>query len=91
MLTFLGVVFSITLVAVQMGSAQFSPRVVRTFSRSSITKVTLGTFMATFIYALLVQMPNATLRKRAPGCQPGHHTIGYFCVCDPRSQAYPIG
>jgi uncharacterized membrane protein len=55
MLTFLGVVFSITLVAVQMGAAQFSPRVVRTFARSGITKVALGTFMATFIYALLTQ------------------------------------
>lgn len=55
MLTFLGVVFSITLVAVQLASQQFSPRVVRTFSRSVITKVALGTFMATFLYALLVQ------------------------------------
>ena len=53
MLAFLGVVFSITLVAMQLASQQFSPRVLRTYVRSSITKVALGTFMATFIYPLL--------------------------------------
>jgi len=53
MLAFLGVVFSITLVAMQLASQQFSPRVLRTYVRSSITKVALGTFIATFIYPLL--------------------------------------
>jgi uncharacterized membrane protein len=65
MLTFLAVVFSITLVAVQMASQQFSPRVVRTFSRSNITKVALGTFMGTFAYALMVQ--NFLLRSPRQG------------------------
>ena len=53
MLTFLGVVFSIGLVALQLASQQFSPRVLRTYVRSTITKVALGTFIATFIYPLV--------------------------------------
>jgi uncharacterized membrane protein len=53
MLTFLGVVFSITLVALQLASQQFSPRVTRTFVRSTTTKVALGIFIATFTCALL--------------------------------------
>ncbi|MEV7419569.1 DUF2254 domain-containing protein [Streptomyces sp. NPDC089919] len=54
MLTFLGVVFSISLVALQMTSAQLTPRVVRIFVRSRITKATLTVFLSTFVFALLV-------------------------------------
>ena len=52
MLTFLGVVFSIGLVALQLASQQFSPRVLRNYVRSTTIKVALGTFIATFIYPL---------------------------------------
>ena len=52
MLTFLGVVFSIGLVALQLASQQFSPRVLRNYVRSTTTKIALGTFIATFIYPL---------------------------------------
>ncbi|MEZ5078653.1 MAG: DUF2254 domain-containing protein [Solirubrobacterales bacterium] len=54
MITFTGFVFSILLLAVQFGSSQFSPRMLRRFLRDPTTKVSLGVFMATFIYALLV-------------------------------------
>jgi Predicted membrane protein (DUF2254) len=54
MLTFVGVVFTITLVALQLASAQLSPRVIRTFVRSSITKLAFGLFLATFAYAIVV-------------------------------------
>ncbi|MGW7269606.1 DUF2254 domain-containing protein [Streptomyces sp. NPDC054864] len=53
MLTFIGVVFSISLVAVQMASGQFSPRVVRLYIRSRITKTTLTVFLATFLFSLM--------------------------------------
>ena len=52
MITFTGFVFSILLIAVQFGSSQFSPRMLRRFLRDPSTKVALGIFMATFIYAL---------------------------------------
>lgn len=54
MMTFIGVVFSISLVAVQMASGQLTPRVVRIFIRSRITKTTLTVFLATFLFSLLV-------------------------------------
>ena len=53
-LTFTGVVFSITLVALQMASSQYSPRVLRNFVRKPVTKLALATFIATFVYSLSV-------------------------------------
>lgn len=52
MLTFIAVVFSTTLVAVQVAASQYSPRIVRLFVRSRVTHVTLGVFLATFVFAL---------------------------------------
>ncbi|MFF4279565.1 DUF2254 domain-containing protein [Streptomyces kronopolitis] len=54
MLTFIGVVFSISLVALQMASGQRTPRVVRIFIRSRISKLTFTVFLATFLFSLLV-------------------------------------
>jgi uncharacterized membrane protein len=54
MLTFVGVVFTMTLVALQLASAQLSPRVVRTFTRSTLTKVAFGIFLATFSFSVVV-------------------------------------
>ena len=54
MLTFVGVVFTITLVALQLASTQLSPRVIRTFVRSGTTKLAFGLFLATFAYAIVV-------------------------------------
>ncbi|MYT69193.1 MULTISPECIES: DUF2254 domain-containing protein [unclassified Streptomyces] len=54
MMTFIGVVFSISLVAVQMAGGQLTPRVVRLFVRSRITKLTFAVFLATFLLSLLV-------------------------------------
>ncbi len=53
-LTLAGLVFSITIVALVLSSGQFSPRVLRTFLRDQGNQVSLGTFLATFVYALLV-------------------------------------
>ncbi|MEU1125732.1 DUF2254 domain-containing protein, partial [Streptomyces sp. NPDC005899] len=54
MMTFIGVVFSISLVAVQMAAGQLTPRVVRIFVRSRISKLTLTVFLSTFAFSLLV-------------------------------------
>lgn len=53
-LSFTGLVFSITIVALQLASSQFSPRVLRTFLRDRGTKVTLGIFVGTFVFTLVV-------------------------------------
>ena len=52
-LTFTGVVFSVTIVALQLGSSQFSPRALRNFLRDRVTHWTLGALVATFTYSLL--------------------------------------
>lgn len=54
MITFTGLVFSITILVLQQTSSQFSPRVLRTFLRDRKTQVSLGTFVATFVYAVMV-------------------------------------
>jgi uncharacterized membrane protein len=48
------VVFSIILVTLTLASTQFGPRMLRNFIRDRSTQLTLGTFVATFIYAVLV-------------------------------------
>ena len=54
MITFTGLVFSITIVVLQLASSQFSPRVLRTFLRDRQTQASLGVFVATFVYAVMV-------------------------------------
>lgn len=54
MITFTGLVFSITMLVLQLASNQLSPRIMRTFLRDRGTQYTLGLFIATFTYALLV-------------------------------------
>jgi uncharacterized membrane protein len=64
MITFTGFVFSILLLAVQFGSSQFSPRMLRRFLRDPTTKISLGVFMATFIYALMVLRVVGTAERK---------------------------
>jgi uncharacterized membrane protein len=54
MITIAGVVFSMTLVVLSLASAQLGPRLLRVFMSDSTTQVVLGTFIATFLYCLLV-------------------------------------
>lgn len=54
MITVAGVVFSITIVALTLASSQFGPRLLRNFVRDAINQVVLGTFVATYLYCLLV-------------------------------------
>ena len=54
MISFTGLVFSITIVVLQLTSSQFSPRVLRTFLRDWVNQISLGVFVATFVYALVV-------------------------------------
>jgi uncharacterized membrane protein len=47
------VVFSVTILVLQVASRQFSPRVLRTFLGDRATQAALGVFLGTFVYALL--------------------------------------
>jgi uncharacterized membrane protein len=54
MITIAGVVFSMTLVALSLASSQLGPRLLRNFMRDTTTQTVLGTFVATFLYCLIV-------------------------------------
>ena len=53
-ITVAGVVFSITIAALTQASSQFGPRLLRNFMSDTGNQVVLGTFVATFVYCLLV-------------------------------------
>ena len=54
MITAASVTFSLASVALSIASQQYGSRVLRNFMRDRITQVLLGTFVATFIYCVLV-------------------------------------
>ena len=54
LITVTGVVFSVTIVALQLASSQFSPRVLHGFIRDRPNQIVLGVLIGTFTYALLV-------------------------------------
>ncbi|MDY7524610.1 DUF2254 domain-containing protein [Sphingomonas sp. 10B4] len=54
MITVAGTVFSVTIAAVVYASGQYGPRLLTNFMRDRGNQVTLGTFIATFLYCLVV-------------------------------------
>lgn len=59
-ITVAALVFSITLVVLNMASAQFGPRLLRNFMRHNATQLVMGTFVGTFLYCLLTLAAVAT-------------------------------
>lgn len=53
-ITVAGVTFSVTIIALQLTSTQFSPRVLRNFMRDRGNQSVLAAFLGTFTYCLLV-------------------------------------
>jgi len=49
-----GTVFSITIAALSLAAGQMGPRLLRNFTRDRSNQLTLGIFLATFCYALIV-------------------------------------
>lgn len=53
-ITVVATVFSLTVVALQLASSYYSPRVLRNFTKDRGVQAVLGTYVATFLYSLLV-------------------------------------
>jgi uncharacterized membrane protein len=53
-ITVAGTVFSITIAALTLASAQFGPRLLRNFTHDTGNQLALGTFVGTFTYCILV-------------------------------------
>ena len=54
LITVTGVVFSVTIVALQLASSQYTPRLLRDFTADRGNQLVLGVFIGTFTYTLLV-------------------------------------
>lgn len=54
LISVVAVAFSVTIVAIQQASTQFSPRILRNFTRDRGNQVVLGAYIANFVFALLV-------------------------------------
>ena len=67
-ITVVGVVFSIILVTLTLASTQFGPRMLRNFIRDRGTQLTLGTFVATFVYAVWC-WPRSGSARTASSCR----------------------
>ena len=52
MITVVAMVFSITIVALQLASAQYTPRLIRAFTGDRGVQLTLGAFIGSFVYIL---------------------------------------
>ncbi|HKF69405.1 MAG TPA: DUF2254 family protein, partial [Vicinamibacterales bacterium] len=51
--TVLALIFSVALLVLSMATTQFGPRILYRFVRDGVTQVTIGFFLASFVYALL--------------------------------------
>ena len=54
LVTLTALVFSITVVVLQLASSQYSSRILRTFLRDRMSQLALGSFLATFVATMLV-------------------------------------
>lgn len=54
MITVASLVFSMTLVVLTLASSQLGPRLIARFTRDTVNQIGLGSFVATFVYALLI-------------------------------------
>ena len=65
MITTVGVVFSLTVVSLQLASSQFSPRVMRSFIRDRLSQGVIGLLVGTFFYCVLI-LPSINGEATAP-------------------------
>lgn len=73
-----GVTFSITIASVVYASGQYGPRLLTNFMSDRGNQVTLGTFIATFLYCLLVLRTVRAADEASGGQNPSGDVIGEF-------------
>jgi uncharacterized membrane protein len=71
MLTIAGLVFSITILVLQLASSQFSPRVLSTFLQDRVTQSSLGMFLGSFVYAMMLLPRVRSETDSSPAFVPG--------------------
>ena len=73
-----GVTFSITIASVVYASGQYGPRLLTNFMGDRGNQITLGTFIATFLYCLLVLRTIRAADESPDGSTPSGDLIGEF-------------
>jgi uncharacterized membrane protein len=68
-----GTVFSITIAALSLAAGQMGPRLLRSFTRDRGNQLTLGVFLGTFSYALMVLR---SVRTESEGAFVPHLSLG---------------
>ena len=80
MLSFTGLVFTVTMLVLQLASSQLSPRVMRTFLRDRVNQTVLGLFVATFLYSLLILREVRTPTVSSPFVPVIAVTVAYLLL-----------
>ena len=81
--TVIALVLGLTVVALQLSSTQFSPRLLRSFLRDRPTQVVLSTFVATFAYSVAGLYAVAYPRGSGPKCSRGWRSVERSPCCSP--------
>lgn len=81
MMSVAGLVFSITIVVLQLASSQFTPRALGEFLSNRVTQLTMGTFLGAFTYTLTVMRMVVDGTDSSPGFVPRLSvTVSYLFV-----------
>ncbi|MBC7172070.1 MAG: DUF2254 domain-containing protein, partial [Polyangiaceae bacterium] len=80
LLTLMGVVFSVTILVLQLASTQYSSRTLRTFLEDGTTRFTLGSFVSSFVFALLVLSQVRESRDETAAYVPGVSVYASFAL-----------
>jgi len=78
MITVTGITFSLTLLAVSHATSQFGPRLLTNFMKDRGNQLTLGVFVATFLYCLMVLRTVRSAEEVASGDAPANEAMGAF-------------
>lgn len=80
MMTVASLTFSLTIVTFSQASAQFGPRLLRNFIRDTGNQVVLGTYIATFVYCLLVLRAIRSATEAQPGTPGVEEFVPEFSI-----------
>ncbi|QDV66547.1 hypothetical protein Poly24_02340 [Rosistilla carotiformis] len=78
MITVAGVTFSMTILSISHTTSQIGPRLLNNFMADKANQFTLGVFISTFIYCLMVLRTVRSAESAPPGSDPAGDLAGAF-------------
>ena len=83
MVTIIALLLGLAVVALQLSSTQFSPRLLRNFLRDRPNQVVLSAFVATFAYSAAGLYTVGVSGGSRTAASPGSRSAGRSCCCSP--------